>query len=52
MIRREEIPELRMGEGSVARLGQTGWVTSAPGLATDPHIVFPAAPPPLERASA
>lgn len=47
VVRREEIPELRMGEGSVARLGWTSWATSAPGLATDPHILFPS-----ERASA
>jgi type VI secretion system protein ImpH len=55
-IRREEIPEMRMGglgdgDGGGARLGWTSWVTSAPGLAADPHIVFAAAPHPA-RASA
>lgn len=51
LVRREEIPELRMAEGGVARLGQTGWVTSALGLAADPRIVFPAAPPPSDPAA-
>ena len=47
VIRREEIPELQMAEGSVGRLGWTSWATSVPGLATDPRIIFPA-----ERVSA
>lgn len=46
VVRREEIPELQMAEGSVGRLGWTSWANSAPGLATDPRIVF------SERASA
>jgi len=41
VIRREEIPELQMKEGTVAHLGWTSWATSAPGLAADPRIVFP-----------
>ena len=41
VVRREEIPELQMAEGSVGRLGWTSWATSAPGLAADPRIVFP-----------
>lgn len=40
VIRREEIPELQMAEGSGGRLGWTSWATSAPGLAADPRIVF------------
>lgn len=45
VVRREEIPEMQMGEGSLARLGWTGWVTSGPGLASDPRIVFPGVVP-------
>lgn len=41
VVRREEIPELQMAEGSGGRLGWTSWATSAPGLAADPRIVFP-----------
>jgi type VI secretion system protein ImpH len=40
VVRRDEIPEMQMAEGSVARLGWTSWVTSSPGLTADPHIVF------------
>lgn len=40
VVRREEIPEMRLDEGSFARLGWTSWVTSAPGLAADPNIIF------------
>jgi type VI secretion system protein ImpH len=40
VVKREEIPEMQMQEGSIARLGWTSWVTSAPGLAADPQIVF------------
>jgi type VI secretion system protein ImpH len=53
-VRREEIPEMRMGElgdESGARLGWTSWVTSAPGLAADPQIVFAAATPELRSAA-
>jgi type VI secretion system protein ImpH len=40
VVRKEEIPEMRMDESSFARLGWTSWVTSGPGLAADPQIVF------------
>jgi type VI secretion system protein ImpH len=40
VVKREEIPEMRLEEGSMARLGWTSWVTSAPGLAADPNIIF------------
>jgi type VI secretion system protein ImpH len=40
VVRHEEIPEMQMAEGSIARLGWTTWVTSGPGLAADPKIVF------------
>jgi type VI secretion system protein ImpH len=40
VVRREEIPEMRLDEGSFARLGWTSWVTSGPGLAADPNIIF------------
>jgi type VI secretion system protein ImpH len=47
VVRREEIPELQMAEGSMGRLGWASWATSAPGLAADPRIIFAS-----ERASA
>jgi type VI secretion system protein ImpH len=40
VVKREEIPEMRLDEGSMARLGWTSWVTSAPGLAANPNIIF------------
>jgi len=40
VVRREEIPEARLGEGSLTQLGWTGWATSGPGLAADPRIIF------------
>jgi len=40
VVRREEIPEMQMAEGSIAQLGWTSWVTSGPGLTADPRIVF------------
>lgn len=52
VVRREEVPEMVMGEASVTRLGWTSWSTSAPGLAVDPRIVFPGMAPRTERASA
>jgi type VI secretion system protein ImpH len=51
VVRREEIPEARLGEDSLTRLGWTGWTTSNPGLAADPRIVF-TAPPERESATA
>ena len=41
IVHREEVPELQMGSGSLGRLGWTSWVTSQPGLAADPRILFP-----------
>ena len=41
ILRREDIPEARMGGGEGAQLGWTGWVTSGPGLDHDPSIIFP-----------
>jgi type VI secretion system protein ImpH len=49
VVRREEIPEMRMGEGSASRLGWTSWATSGPGLASDPRVVFPPTPPSESR---
>ncbi len=40
VIDREEIPEAELAADGV-QLGWTGWVTSQPGLAEDPSIIFP-----------
>ncbi len=40
VIHREDIPEARLEGPLGAQLGWTGWVTSQPGLAKDPSIIF------------
>lgn len=47
IIRRQDIPEARLEGTHGARLGWTGWVTSSPGLAEDPSVVFPPFRPPI-----
>ena len=42
IIDRRQIPEAQLAEKSSMRLGWTGWITSGPGLAKDPSVLFSA----------
>jgi type VI secretion system protein ImpH len=43
VIRREEVPEMRLDASRPAQLGWTAWASSPRGLAADPSVVFPPA---------